>query len=272
MSDIPQPVIVKCFCSEDDKSGNPAGVYINQLLDDEAKQQIASSLNLPVTVFVSDTEGAVPQIEYFYPNKKMPLCLHGTLAAAYVFFTGRKQEGMMFSTPGGKLLKLNKGVDENFEVEVCPESVDQPSMLTLTVGADLLNIDIGDISKTSPLVVASVGSPKLLIPVSSTDTLANLNPNYLEIEKWSITNKVNGIYVYSADEERADNFIARGFNPLTGHNEDAATGVAAAALSCQLKKSISVRQGHALGLFCEINVRYVSQLSIWVGGKVGEIS
>lgn len=85
MSDIPQPIIVKCFCSEDDKTGNPAGVYVNQVLDDEIKQQIARNLNLPVTVFISDNKSDIPQIEYFYPNKKMPLCLHGTLAAAYVF-------------------------------------------------------------------------------------------------------------------------------------------------------------------------------------------
>lgn len=73
MSDIPQPIIVKCFCSEDDKSGNPAGVYINQVLDDETKQQIARNLNLPVTVFVSNTQSGVPKIEYFYLNKK---CLY----------------------------------------------------------------------------------------------------------------------------------------------------------------------------------------------------
>lgn len=268
MSDVPQPIIVKCFCSEDDKSGNPAGVYINLVLDDETKQQIARNLNLPVTVFVSDNESDIPQIEYFYPNKKMPLCLHGTLAAAYVFFTGRQQKNMMFSTPNGKILKLNKDVDGNFEVGVCAESVNQPSILSLTVGADLLNIDIGDISKTLPFVVASVGSPKLLIPVSSADILANLSPNHLEIEKWSIANKVNGIYVYSGYDERADSFVARGFNPLTGHNEDAATGVAAAALSYQLKKSITVKQGHMLGLACKINVRYANQNSLWVSGKV----
>lgn len=73
----------------------------------------------------------------------MPLCLHGTLAAAYIVFNGRQQENMMFSTPSGKILKLNKDVDGNFEVGVCSESVNQPSMLSLTVGADLLNIDIG---------------------------------------------------------------------------------------------------------------------------------
>lgn len=175
---------------------------------------------------------------------------------------------MMFRTPIGKILKLNKDVDRNFEVEVCSESVNQPSILSLAVGADLLNIDSGDISKTLPFVVASVGSPKLLIPVSSADILANLSPNYLEIEKWSIANKVNGIYVYSVYDERAYSFVARGFNPLTGHNEDAATGVAAAALSYQLKKSITVKQGHMLGLACKISVRYANQYSLWVSGKV----
>lgn len=95
-----------------------------------------------------------------------------------------------------------------------------------------------------------------------------MSPNYLEIEKWSIANKVNGIYAYSAYDERVDSFVARGFNPLTGHNEDAATGVAAAALSYQLKKSITVKQGNMLGLACKINVCYANQNSLWVSGKV----
>jgi PhzF family phenazine biosynthesis protein len=198
----------------------------------------------------------------------MPLCLHGTLAAAFVVFNGRQQENMMFSTSSGKRLKLNKGIDENFEVEVCPEEVGQPPMLTMAVGAKLLKIDIGDISKTLPYMVASVGSPKLLIPVASPELLANLSPDFSEIEKWSIANKVNGIYVYSTYDERMDSFIARGFNPLTGHNEDAATGVAAAVLSYQLGKSITVKQGHMIGLACKINVRYANRNSLWVSGKV----
>lgn len=73
--------------------------------------------------------------------------------------------------------------------------------------SQLLNIDAANISASLPFIVASVGSPKLLIPISA-NTINNLNPNYLEIEKWSIKSRVNGIYVYSIDLDKYDSFYA----------------------------------------------------------------
>ena len=265
MSKIIDPTIVKCFCDKDDESGNPAAIYIDQFIDDKQKQQIANKLNFPVTVFVVKAKHDIPSIEFFYPNRKMPLCLHGTLAAAHVLFSGSALCSMSIRAPSGKHLRLNKNAPNHFEVEVTPEPVEQP-FLSLLTGSRLLNIDTSEISKDLPFTVASVGSPKLLIPISSQDRLADLNPDYSEIEKWSLANRVNGVYTYCHDAG-ADIFYARGFNPMTGHKEDAATGVAAAALSFQLARSIAIKQGQLLGMPCKINLRFVSKNSIWVGGR-----
>ncbi len=76
--------------------------------------------------------------------------------------------------------------------------------------------------KSSPCV-ASIGSPKLLIPIKQLDILATLNPKFDFIKKWSIENGINGLYVYSADvNNKNHNYVARGFNPKGGKNEDAA--------------------------------------------------
>lgn len=265
-SKMMNPIVVKCFCDEDDKSGNPAAIYIDQLISDEEKQQTASKLNLPVTVFVTSVKGGIPLIEFFYPNRKMPLCLHGTLAAAHILFSESDQKSMIIRTSNGKNLQLNQNATNHFEVEVAFEKVDQPMLSSLTA-SQLLNIDTAIISKALPFTVASVGSPKLLIPISSRNKLDNLTPNYLEIKNWSLINKVNGIYAYCHDEV-ADIFYARNFNPMTGHNEDAATGVAAAALSLQLARSIVVKQGQTVGLPCKIHVRFENKNSIWVGGAI----
>ncbi len=269
MTDIVKPMIVTCFCGEDEKSGNPAGVYIDSIFDDEAKQQIACQLNLPVTVFVSNSKSSIPSIEYFYPNKKMPLCLHGTLAAAYALFGGLEQKSIQFTLASGKILTLNIDKNQMIQVEVIAEAVVQQPLLSSSLISLLLNVNKVDIANNLPFMVASVGSPKLLIPIASAEMLEKLSPNYSEIEKWSIKNKVNGIYAYSRDVNALNSFQARGFNPITGHNEDAATGVAAAALAYALKKSITVKQGSALGIPCCIDVRYENQVSLWVGGKVG---
>lgn len=265
MSNLPNPIIVKCFCNEaDNNSGNPAGIYLNLLIDDTQKQQLAKELNLPVTVFVSTAKNDIPSLEFFYPHRKMPLCLHGALAAAHILFKESNQQSMTVRVMNGARLQLNQHAFDHFEVEVLPEKIKQPA-LSLMLGSALLNIDVSDIAENFPFVVASVGSPKLLIPLSSLDTLTHLNPNYSAIEKWSLEHKVNGVYAYSHQVENI--FYARGFNPITGHQEDAATGVAAAALSLQLEKDIVVKQGETLGLPCEMNLRFASANSIWVGGK-----
>ncbi len=270
MNTIVDPIIVKCFCDEDDKSGNLAGIYIDQYISNEDKQQIASRLNLPVTVFVTNAKNDIPLVEFFYPSRKMPLCLHGTLAAGYVLFSEFKLSNMSVRAPGGQILNLNRNASNYFEVEVTPDQFEQPS-LSLLKASQLLNIDISDINKDLPFAVASVGSPKLLVPISTRDNLDNLNPDYVEIENWSLENKINGIYAYFYDPV-TDIFYARGFNPVTGHKEDAATGVAAAALSSQLSRNIIVKQGQILGMPCKINLRFVSPNSIWVGGEIRHIN
>lgn len=260
------PFILNCFCGSDESAGNPAAVYIDSVLNDNQKQHIATKLNLPVTVFITGSDSKSPGIEYYYPNKKMPLCLHGTLAAAYVFFKKYDRKDGVFLTANGKELKFQKNLNDYFSVEVFPDHISKPH-IPLSLVSDFFNVDVKDLSNTLPLTVASVGSPKLLIPVPA-NILLELKPNYSEIEKWSIKNKVNGLYVYSNDLLESNMFLARGFNPMGGHNEDAATGVAAGALSSVLKRSLIVEQGHALGKPCRIMVDYKDQNSIWVGGQV----
>lgn len=260
------PFFVNCFCGPDESSGNPAAVYLDSVANDEQKQNIAKKLNLPVTVFITDSDSESPGIEYYYPNRKMSLCLHGTLAAAYVIFKKYAKKDSVFFTANRKRLNVKQNLDDYFSVEVFPDLFCQPS-ITSSLVSKFLNHDVEDLSNSLRLTVASVGSPKLLIAVPA-NILPKLKPNYSQIEQWSRVNKINGLYVYSHHLIESHVFLARGFNPIGGHNEDAATGVAAGALASALKRSLIVEQGHALGKLCRITVDYKSLGSIWVGGQV----
>lgn len=255
--------LVNCFCIEADNSGNPAAVIIDYQANSIEKLTIAAELNLPVTVFVSDSKSETPLIEYFYPNRKMPLCLHGTLAAASVLLKLRHDSSIKLKTEEGDTLSIINTDPGYLQVEVSSQNTVKTEVATDTI-KEMLSIADADIAPNLPLTIASVGSPKLLIPVISSSTLNNLKPNFSFIEEWSIRNNINGIYVYAQDANLQ--YTARGFNPKTGHNEDAATGVAAAALSLALEKSIVVYQGASLGKSCKIIVNYNSPHSIWVGG------
>lgn len=263
--------IVNCFCSDAEGSGNKAAVIVNHIADKAAKQNIANQIGLPVTVFITDDKNfSFPQLEYFYPATEMPLCLHGTIAAFQVLFDKKKQPVSKFITVVDKRILEVINTNSIIQVKVSKQNV-APVRVDIDFICSLLNLKQDNaINRQLPFAVSSVGSPKLLIPLKSEEILFNLKPDFPLITAWSIKNPVNGLYAYTPAKTHKETscFIARGFNPKTGHHEDAATGVAAAALALLLKKSILVQQGKNMGNVCHIMTSYVSDDCIFVGGKV----
>src|SRR5262249_35862106 len=135
----------------------------------------------------------------------------------------------------------------------------------------LLNLtDLSQISADLPMTVASVGSPKLFIPLNALEALAALRPNFDFIKQWSLENQINGLYVYAQESVNPLLLQARAFNPKTGQNEDAATGVAAAALALVFKKNLIVKQGHFIRKPSQLMIIYHHPEDIYVGGKIIE--
>lgn len=262
--------IIFCFCTEDTKSGNPAAIISDFNGDRDVKQKLAKELAMPVTVFLSNKDMEPYQIEFYYPDTEMPLCLHGTLGAAYVLFRKQPLNHLMLMTKSNHKLEVRR--DKEI-IQVCVSSSSTPHIKIdnnfIQQMLNLKSIEVFDVDY--PLVVASVGSPKLLIPLKTFEQLATLAPDFDLIAKWSKESGVNGMYVYTPDSkiENVD-FYARGFNPKAGHHEDAATGVAAAALSLSLKRSFVIGQGIFMQRPSAITVSYENDDSIWVGGKVRE--
>ncbi len=259
--------IVNCFVTSENNSGNPAAVVTNFVGSGIEKQQLATKLNLPVTVFIIEQSNQPYLLEFYYPHTEMPLCLHGTLGAATILFDKeiRKLECV---TKSGLLLQILKNENDIIQVQVSSQvvpaiTIDQDEICKLIRLSDKQQI-VSDL----PFMLASVGSSKLLVPFLSMELLAELAPDFDRIKQWSIAHQVNGLYVYTADVPSAYfNFYARGFNPKGGHPEDAATGVAAAALAYALKRNITVGQGRFMNKPSQIVVSYESDQQIWVGGK-----
>lgn len=258
-----------CFCTDEKNSGNRAAVItdFNDGLHD--KQTIAKELNLPVTVFISSLNETSPTLDFFYPNCQMPLCLHGTIAAAKVFFINSNKKIVNFYTNMGKNYLTVTEEDDSIVVKVTKK--ESPIVdLNLPTICEMLGIPSTLINPLLPLQVASVGSPKLLIPLNTHKNLLVLKPDFSLITNWSIETKVNGLYVYSLLEKNI--YSARAFNPKTGKNEDSATGVASAALSLVVKESILIKQGEFINTPCQIFNNYIDENTVLVGGKAHYIS
>src|SRR3990167_3802333 len=255
--------LVNCFVTDQVNSGNPAAVVTNFSGSDVDRLALAKKLGSPVTVFISDVHADRPVLQFFYPDTRMPLCIHGTLASAKVILEWRNTDQLICLTEAGEPLVIKKNNEKNFQVEVSSRDIGA-YIVNVENFLSMLNLNyVNYIDDDLPFCVASVGSPKLLVPLNSLKCLSELQPNFELIKNWSIENNINGLYVYTNETINSSaDFHARGFNPKTGHNEDAATGVAAAALSSVLKKNITIEQGDFIKKPCAITVTYINPKSI----------
>jgi PhzF family phenazine biosynthesis protein len=240
---------LKCFGS-DAKTGNLAYVIENDAMDEVARQRFAFEQNVPVCVFIDSIDGSKLELSFFYPHKKSPLCLHGSLAAAKVFFNKNPEiTNIQIISSMGKTLTTSLYNQEMIFLELVPEFIRDGGEY-IDDACKLLGIGIDDIL-IKPLV-ASVGSPKLIVKVAK-EKLFSLKPDLAALNVWNELVGINGIYAYCVENEA---IFARNFNHLDEKIEDSATGVAAAALSYALSASIKVIQGVNLDNSCVLDVRF----------------
>jgi PhzF family phenazine biosynthesis protein len=244
---------VRCFGARAGE-GNPALVVQGGPPYAAARQAFAQDSDVSACVFI---DGDV--LDYYYPHMRSPLCLHATLAAAHVLFAqqGSSAPLAVKTALRGQVLALSREGEELFvalsrqQVDAVAPLADQVTALLSAPGLTLVS---------APLVV-SVGSPKLLVEVKDSATLAALRPDLARIVDWGKGAGVNGLYVYCRHGEGV--YEGRNFNHLDPAHEDSATGVAAGALTALLARGIVLHQG---GGRCLIRTR-IDGDAILVGGR-----
>jgi PhzF family phenazine biosynthesis protein len=104
--------------------------------------------------------------------------------------------------------------------------------------ADVLKIAIDEIaSNESPIQAVSVSRPKLIVPLKDWRILNRLEPDFDALWRMCDALHVSGLYPFTrhTNQEKAD-AESRQFPLRAGFLEDAATGVAAAALGAYLAR------------------------------------
>jgi PhzF family phenazine biosynthesis protein len=233
----------------------------------EERQQFTIEQHAHACVFV-DADGPASgpfTLDFYYPHARSPLCLHASLAAAdHIWKTGRR-DGVLLLTSSMKKqpLAFDRASDAIF-VSVDIQQADFPNV-SISDAANLLRCDPGVLMSLPE--VASVGSPKLLVEVASEDILYSLRPDLVGITEWGRANGVNGCFVYTRTGASPNEYAGRNFNHLDVMLEDAATGVAAGALSVRLNADITLYQGCNLDNPCVIRASR-AEGKIRVGGRV----
>lgn len=206
-------------------------------------QTVATCLKFPETVYIIANKNKY-LLRFFATKGELVLCCHGVLGAAYYLFKSKHVKPINIQP-----YKKNINIEVKYANNLISMSMtNQGEIFATNIDASLisklLNIDTKIIAQDLPFVVASVGSPKLLVPIINRASLFAMAPNLDLISTWSKNNVVNGIYAYSKDTENANShYVGRNFNPLFSHQEDVATGSAAAALCNMLCRYKGISEG-----------------------------
>ena len=253
--------LLKCFGAAPG-GGNPALVVEHDTGTETERQQFARERQVSACVFIDRQPDGSIGLDYFYPHTRSPLCLHATLAAAHVLLAAPDAPAnctVRTAMRGQSLMLARRGAD--LFIGLAPQAA--PSVeIERYLASELMGQHM---HLLSPPVIASIGSPKLLLEVADSTTLRVLRPNLELIADWGRLHGVNGCYVYCKLGD--GQYEGRNFNHQDPAMEDSATGVAAGALAHHLQQSLSLSQGHVTDQPCLIRVEY-AEGEIWVGGMV----
>jgi trans-2,3-dihydro-3-hydroxyanthranilate isomerase len=196
-------------------------------------------------------------LRYFVPRHEMRMCVHATVAAVTALVQAGRLGGRhaTISTASGEhRVSWDDGEPPEVTVEQHPPAfgavADQGTRTGLT---EALGLPADAIPADAPIQPVSVSRPKLIVPLRDADAVHKARPDYPAL--WDLCRRLDttGVYIFAfaADDGR---LIARQFPVDAGFPEDAATGVAAAALAAYLADPgtsgwtrVAIDQGDAMG-------------------------
>jgi PhzF family phenazine biosynthesis protein len=250
--------------------GNPCPVVADaRSLDAEALREVArrygheSGFAMPAEDPACDL-----RLRFFVPNHEMEMCAHATIGVLWVLAReGRLPESPVriatasgtvtgFVTPRGAGDWTVAITQPTGRVRALTAEADAAVCAALGIGHDRL--------AAHPVRNAVTARVKTLVPMRDAAALNALTPDAAAVESACTRIGSTGLYPYAVLDGPGRLFEARQFPRASGYPEDAATGIAAAALAFGLledglvtpdDRPIRILQGRAMGRLSEIRVR-----------------
>jgi PhzF family phenazine biosynthesis protein len=190
--------------------GNPAGVCVMEnKLDSDMMQKIASENNLSETAFLYRKSEGQYDLKWFTPKAEINLCGHATLGTAYVVknFVDPGIKDMYFETLSGILEVHSEGdlLTMNFP-SIMPKRIEIPVGLEEALGSKPLEVYL---------------ARDLMVLLKDEEEVALLAPDF-----GKIISLVDGLGVIVTAKGNEADFVSRCFYPKLGVNEDPVTGSA----------------------------------------------
>jgi PhzF family phenazine biosynthesis protein len=269
--------------------GNPAPIVADAAaMTDAEMRAVAASYGHESAFVLPPPEGSACDfaLRFWVPNHEMEMCGHATVGA--VWLLGRlgrlPRSAVTIATLSGVVeARVENAGTERARVEISQPKGETAALDPASTSEILSVLGITDHEMGSlPIRNARTSRVKTLIPLKSTAILNALQPDFGRIESLCERIGSTGLYPFAASDAEARIFEARQFPKSSGYPEDAATGIAAAALVFGLledglvlanARPILVRQGWAMGRPSEIQVRFRTGedgaiSGCWLGGAV----
>lgn len=274
--------------------GNPAPIVVDAAgMSDTEMQAVAQRYGHESGFVLPPPPGSGCDYEFRFwvPNHEMSMCGHATVGAVWLLHqTGRLQrDRLTVQTRSGQVeVRITGHTAEGAAVEISqPVGQIEPlpqAQLSRDEILDALGITRAQLAPL-PIQNACTSRVKTLIPLASPADLDALQPRFEKIEALCERIGSTGLYPYATFDAYQQIFDARQFPRASGYPEDAATGIAASALSFGLlangmveasARTITIRQGRAMKRPSQISVRFSLDSGLthgrpdgcWLGGPV----
>ncbi len=270
----------------DGAGGNPCPIVLDARGMSAADMQEVAHRYGHESGFVLPSDNAVDdfRFRFFVPGHEMEMCGHATIGALWLLCRQGRLSGDLvhIATKSGPVTGFVRGSHDGEPlIEITqPEGRIAPLPDAKVNEAELLSVLGITANELAPLPIqnACTSRVKTLVPLKSVALLDGLKPDFTRVEGLCERIESTGLYPYAVVDADEQIFDARQFPKSSGYPEDAATGIAAAALAFGLlennlvartDRSITIRQGRAMGRLSEITVRFRLRDGRAYGCRVG---
>jgi PhzF family phenazine biosynthesis protein len=272
-----QAILLRVFVdtSQPRQGGNPVPLVLDAQGMTASDMQALAAHHGHESSFVvpADGDDHLCQLRFFVPGHEMEMCGHATVGTLWAL----RQWGR-WTTPRTRVQTLSGSVDIEWDDAGNRAWVSQPAVATSALTpaqcraiAEVLRID-PDVPGLH-MINASTSRVKTLVRLPGVAELNALTPDFEAMRDLCEAIGSTGLYPYAL---MTDGASARQFPKASGYPEDAATGIAAAALWGYLNETGSVpadgvytvRQGVAMGSPSAIQLRRRGDApGCWLSGE-----
>lgn len=261
--------------------GNPAGVWIGDVLPDAAEmQRIAADVGFSETAFVAPASGLERTVRYYSPLAEVSFCGHATIATGVVLGESSGDGTYRLHTQVGDVpvaVRTNNGRREASLTSVEPRH--EPADAGLVDGVlAVLGWHRSELDQSIPPARAYAGAWHLVLAVAQRARLADLSYDFGQLQ--ALMRDAGLTTLQLIWRESPVVFHARNPFPVGGVVEDPATGAAAAALGGYLRAAglvaaptrLTIRQGEDMGRASLLTVDIPASGGIVVSGAAVRMS